>query len=410
MSEFDRSGNGDQPPRKRPRRPRYSGTHPKSYAQKYKEHNLAAYPQIEAHLRAKGNTPAGTHVPVLVEDVMACLRPGPGNIVVDCTVGYGGHASEFLRQIGPGGRLIGLDVDAAELERTRSRLGQANVPVSFYRSNFAGIAKVLNQEKLDGFDILFADLGVSSMQIDNPDRGMSYKHEGPLDMRMDDRLRQTGADLLNSLAEDELAKALWELADEPDHRRIAHLIAARRAVEPITQTAQLVQLVFDAKGLNPKTWRQQHNVARASRPCTTWREHGDPKRDKSRLGGRPALEEQGQDGLAARKGWKPSPHGSLHPAARTFQALRILVNDELGSLRELLRVAPYCLRPGGRIGIISFHSGEDRLVKQSFSDGVRTGVYESAVEEVIVPRIEEIRSNPRSASAKFRWAVKPLTE
>jgi 16S rRNA (cytosine1402-N4)-methyltransferase len=365
MNEFDRSGGGDQTPREHRRRPRYRGTHPKSYAQKYKEHDLAAYPEIEAHLRTKGNTPAGTHVPVLVEEVMACLRPGPGDIVVDCTVGYGGHALEFIKRIGPGGRLMGMDVDAGELERTRKRLSQVNVPVSFHRSNFAGIAKVLNQEKLDGFDILFADLGVSSMQIDNPGRGMSYKRQGPLDMRMDDRLKQTGAGLLHRLSEEELAKALWELADEPDHRKIAQRIVAQRAVAPITQTQQLVQLVFEAKGLDPKAWRQQQH---------------------------------------------DSKFGSLHPAARTFQALRILVNDELGSLRQLLRVAPYCLRPGGRIGIISFHSGEERLVQQSFRAGVGTGAYESAADEVITPTAQEIRSNPRSASAKFRWAVRLLQE
>jgi 16S rRNA (cytosine1402-N4)-methyltransferase len=361
MDESDWSVEGDQPPQKRPRRPRYRGAYPKDYTQKYKEHNLAAYPEIEAHLRAKGNTPAGTHVPVLVEEVMACLRPGPGDIVVDCTVGYGGHALAFAERIGPAGKLIALDVDAAELERTRRRLGQTNVPVRFYRSNFAGIAKVLSQEKLDGFDILFADLGMSSMQIDNPERGMSYKHEGPLDMRMDNRLKQTGADLLNSLSEEELADALRDLADEPDHQKIARRIVTQRAVEPITRTSQLVQVVFEAKNLTPKIWRQQARDLKSS---------------------------------------------SLHPAARTFQALRILVNDELGSLRELLRVAPYCLHLGGRIGIISFHSGEDRFVRQSFRDGVRNGTYESAAEDVIVPRIEEIRANPRSASAKFRWAVK----
>ena len=359
MSESDRSGAGGQTPGQHRRRPRYSGTHPKSYAQKYKEHNLAAYPEIEAHLRAKGNTPAGTHVPVLVEEVRACLKPGPGDIVVDCTVGYGGHALEFLKRIAPSGRLIGLDVDAAELERTRSRLSQDSVPVSLYHSNFAGIDKVLSEEKLDGFDIIFADLGVSSMQIDNPERGMSYKHEGPLDMRMDDRVPQTGADLLNSLSEDELAQALWELADEPDYQKIAHQIVTQRAAEPLARTEQLVQIIFDAKGLHPKTWRQQQR---------------DPQ------------------------------SGSLHPAARTFQALRILVNDELGSLRQLLRVAPYCLRPGGRIGIISFHSGEDRLVKHSFRDGVRSGTYESMARDVITPGIAELRANPRSASAKFRWA------
>ena len=360
MSEPDHAGDSGPPPGRPRRRPRYGGTHPKRYAQKYKEQNLAAYPEMEAHVRAKGSTPAGTHVPVLVEEVMACLRPAPGDIVVDCTVGYGGHAREFLQRIAPGGKLIGLDVDAAELERTRQRLGRTDVPVSFHHSNFAGLAKVLGQEKLDGIDIIIADLGVSSMQIDNPERGMSYKHEGPLDMRMDDRLKQTGADLLNRLSEEELSQALWKLADEPDHQKIARRIVARRVIEPLTRTSQLVQVVFDAKGLTPKTWRQQDRAAQSR---------------------------------------------SLHPAARTFQALRILVNDELGTLRELLRIAPYCLHAGGRIGIISFHSGEDRLVKQSFRDGFRSGVYTSAAEEVITPTVQQVHANPRSASAKFRWAL-----
>jgi len=359
MNVFDESGNGGQPPFKRPRRRRYSGTHPKNYQQKYKEHNIAAYPEIKAHLRAKGKTPAGSHIPVLTEEVIGCLRPKSGETIVDCTVGYGGHASEFIRHIGPTGKLIALDVDSAELERTRERLSKENVPVSFERSNFAGIAKVLKKEELAGCDIIFADLGVSSMQIDNPDRGMSYKHKGPLDMRMDDRLKQTGADLLNNLPEEELARAFRELADEPDHQKIAHLIVTQRAVRAITQTEQLVRIIFSVKGLTAKSWRQQ-NLAK---------------------------------------------FGSLHPAARTFQALRILVNDELGCLKELLRIAPYCLRPGGRIGIISFHSGEDRLVKRSFRDNVRNGIYQSATKSPIVPRIKEIISNPRSASAKFRWAV-----
>jgi len=359
MNAFDQSGNGAQPPLKHPRRRRYSGTHPKNYKQKYKEHNIAAYPQIKAHLRAKGKTPAGSHIPVLTEEIIGCLRPRPGEIIVDCTVGYGGHASEFIKHIGPSGKLIALDVDSSELERTRHRLSKENVPVSFYRSNFAGIANVLKKENLPGCDIIFADLGVSSMQIDNPDRGMSYKHKGPLDMRMDDRLKQTGADLLNTLCEEELSEAFLELADEPDHQKIAHLIVTRRAVQAITQTEQLIRIIFHVKNLTPKTWQQQNHAK----------------------------------------------FGKLHPAARTFQALRILVNDELGSLKELLRIVQYCLSPGGRIGIISFHSGEDRLVKQSFRDGVRNGIYQSATRSPIVPRIKEIISNPRSASAKFRWAV-----
>ena len=359
MNAFDESGNGAAPPSKHPRRRRYSGTHPKSYLQKYKEHNIAAYPEIKTHLLAKGKTPAGSHIPVLIEEVITCLQPKSGETIVDCTVGYGGHASEFIRHIKPGGKLIALDVDSAELERTRHRLSKENVPVSFYRSNFAGIANVLKKENLPGCDIIFADLGVSSMQIDNPDRGMSYKHKGPLDMRMDDRLKQTGADLLNTLCEEELSNAFLELADEPDHQKIAHLIVTRRAERAITQTEQLVRIIFHVKNLTPKTWQQQNHAR----------------------------------------------FGKLHPAARTFQALRILVNDELGSLKELLRIAQYCLSPGGRIGIISFHSGEDRLVKQSFRDGVRNGIYQSATRSPIVPRIKEIISNPRSASAKFRYAV-----
>jgi 16S rRNA (cytosine1402-N4)-methyltransferase len=362
MNSVDQPGNNSRPSPEHRRRPRYSGTHPKSYREKYKEYDIEAHTELHDHLRAKGITPAGTHVPVLVEEVLACLKPAIGEIVADCTVGYGGHAAEFIKRIGPNGRLIAFDVDSAELECTRRRLRKENVPVSFYRSNFAGIANVLGKEKIDGYDVIFADLGVSSMQIDNPERGMSYKHDGPLDMRMDERLKRTGADLLNSLSEEQLSQMLLELADEPDHREIARLIVARRAEQPITRTSQLVQLVFSTKGLTAKTWRQQQ---------------------------------------------RSSKSGLLHPAARTFQALRILVNDELGCLRELLRVAPYCLRPGGRIGIISFHSGEDRIVKQSFRDGVRNGVYQSVAEDAIVPQAREIASNPRSASAKFRWAIKP---
>ena len=360
MNEFGQSGNGEQSPVKHQRRHRYSGTHPKSFNQKYKEHNLAAYPDIREHLRAKGKTPAGSHIPVLTEEVIAMLNPKPGETIVDCTVGYGGHASEFISRVGPTGKLIALDIDSAELERTRRRLSKENLPVSFHRCNFAGIAKVLKKEELNGCDIIFADLGVSSMQIDNPDRGMSYKYEGPLDMRMDDRLKQTAANLLNTLSEVKLSRAFLELADEPDHKEIAHMIVTRRAEQAFTQTSQLVEVIFEAKGIIKKIWRQQRRTSKS---------------------------------------------GSLHPAARTFQALRILVNDELGCLRELLRVAPYCLRPGGRIGIISFHSGEDRLVKHSFRDGVRNCLYQSAAQDAIVPQLKEINSNPRSASAKFRWAV-----
>lgn len=350
-----------QEPRGHRRRPRYSGTHPKRFDEKYKEHHLRQYPDLAAHLRAKGKTPAGTHIPILVDEVMAALAPRPGEVVVDCTLGYGGHTEAFIARIAPGGRLIALDVDGRQLAQTRQRLGDQLVAMGFYHSNFAGVAKALQKENLSGCDILFADIGVSSMQIDNPDRGMSYKYDGPLDMRMDERLRRTGADAVNTLTESELSEALRTLADEDDHARIAAAIVAHRRHSPLTRTQELVELVFAAKGMEIKTFKQQQRQSAGAAP---------------------------------------------HPAAKTFQALRILVNDELGALAALLRTAPYCLNPGGRIGIISFHSGEDRRVKKAFKEGLDDGVYAAISDGAITPTRDEIAANPRSASAKFRWAVK----
>lgn len=349
-----RPGSPGQPPRRR--RQRYSGTHPKQFEQRYKERDPQAYPQMQEHIRAQGRTPAGTHVPIMVTQVLEVLQPAPGEVVADCTIGYGGHAMAFLERIGPTGRLIGFDVDAANLERAAQRLAETGVPLSLHRSNFAGLGKVLGAEGLEGYDVVFADLGVSSMQVDEPARGFSYKHDGPLDMRMDDRLQRTAGDLLRTMPEEELSAGLLELADEPDHELIARAIVQQRCGEPLTRTGQLVDLIFHAKGLSRRDWREQ----------------------------------PGQ--------------GKLHPAALTFQALRILVNDELASLRELLRVAPYCLRPGGRIGILSFHSGEDRLVKQAFRDGLAIGLYTEVCAEVVRPTAQEIRDNPRSSPAKLRWA------
>ncbi|MBT4504784.1 MAG: 16S rRNA (cytosine(1402)-N(4))-methyltransferase RsmH [Gemmatimonadetes bacterium] len=359
MMPTDQPNQGDAQPRRR--RPRYRGTHPRTYDEKYKEHDIAAHPDLEVRLRNKGQTPASTHIPILTEEVMQALSPSPGEVVADCTIGYGGHAREFMKRIGPTGKLIGFDVDQDELERTRKRLAQESTPASFHRSNFAGIAGALGPEQLEGYDIIFADLGVSSMQIDNPARGISYRREGPLDMRLDSRLQQTAADLLATLSKEKLADALRQFADEPDCEEIAAYIVDRRVEDPIRLTSQLVELVMEVKGTTPDQWRQQQ---------------------------------------------RRQPTRALHPAARTFQALRILVNDELGALRELLRLAPYCLRPGGRLGIISFHSGEDRLAKRAFRDGVADGTYQHASTDVIVPQTKERTYNPRSASAKFRWAAK----
>ncbi|MEN6385347.1 MAG: 16S rRNA (cytosine(1402)-N(4))-methyltransferase RsmH [Phycisphaerales bacterium] len=359
MNPNQSDNNNSEPVHKR--RARYSGTHPKTFAQKYKEHNLAAHPELRDKLRAKGKTPAGSHIPVLLHEVMEFLKPAPGQIIADCTLGFGGHTRQFSKRLGSTGKICAFDMDGVELEKTQHRLKDIQTQISFYHSNFAGIANALKKEQIEGFDIIFADLGVSSMQIDNPERGISYKNEGPLDMRMDNRLKRSGSDLLNTLSEEELGKALWELSDEPDYPQIARTIVAQRSVQPITTVSQLVRLVFNVKGLTMNTWKKQQ---------------------------------------------RNSKFGSLHPAARTFQALRILVNDELGSLKELLRVAPYCLKSAGRLGIISFHSGEDRLVKQSFRDGLESGVYSEISKNAIMPKIKEVVSNPRCASAKFRWAVR----
>jgi len=325
---------------------------------------------MQEHVRAQGRTPAGTHVPVLVQETLAALQPAPGDVVVDGTIGYGGHAREILAYLGPTGRLIGLDVDATQLGRTARRLGGmvyagasagtgADPPrLRLHRCHFGGIAKVLTREGLDGCDVILADLGPSSMQLDDPARGFSYKHDGPLDMRMDERLPRTAADLLSRLSAGELSAILSERGDEPDHERIARAIVQRRTLEPLARTRQLARLILAAK--------------RHERPTSP--------------------------------GGGVFPADERHPAARTFLALRMTVNDEIGGLEQLLRTAPYCLRPGGRIGIISFHSGEHRRVEEAFGEGLRRGQYAAVCEGPTRPTPQEVVANPRSRSARLYWA------
>lgn len=360
----------DGRPARSSRRSRYAGTHPRRFDQRYKERNPGQYPEIQEHVRAQGRTPAGTHVPVLVAEIVAALRPGPGDVLVDCTLGYGGHAAALLSGIGPTGRLIGLDVDHVPLQLTAQRLGgvlhdpagptgRSHPPrISLHRCHFAGLGKVLARERLDGCDIILADLGSSSMQLDDPARGFSYKHDGPLDMRMDERLPITAADLLATLSLDELSAMLRELADEPDHDGIAREIVRRRAIQPITRTRQLARLILAVKG----------------RP--------QPAAPET-----PAAVER-------------------HPAALTFQALRMRVNDEVGGLQQFLRIAPYCLRAGGRLGIVSFHSGEHRRVQQAFRCGLDAGVYAQISETPLCPTPQEITANRRSRAARLRWAIR----
>jgi 16S rRNA (cytosine1402-N4)-methyltransferase len=306
---------------------------------------------------ASGRTPAGTHRPIMVDEVLRCLRPVAGDVAVDCTLGGGGHARAILERVQPGGRLIGLDIDPLELPRTEARLRAAGFGADTFvgrHGNFAGLPEVLAAEGLAAADLILADLGVSSMQHDNPDRGFSYKVPGPLDMRMNPSLGEPASHLLVRLSEEKLASLLTENADEPHARLIASLLKQT----PLETT---------------------HAVERVVRTGLT-----------SAL---PTLA-------------KPEVKMSVR---RTFQALRIAVNDEFSGLDALLRSLPQCLAPGGRVVMITFHSGEDRRVKKAFQAGYRGGVYSDVAHEVIRSTKEETFANRRASAAKLRWAVrKPL--
>jgi 16S rRNA (cytosine1402-N4)-methyltransferase len=300
----------------------------------------------------------------MLDEVLAALDPQPGAAVVDCTLGYAAHAAEFLKRVGPTGRLIGLDLDAANLPPARERLAAISPNFELHHANFAGFPAALAAAGLDGCDGLLADLGMSSMQVDDTERGFSFMRDGPLDMRMDRTRSRTAAELLNTLPADELAAAFRDLGNEPEAEKIAVAIVRRRETKPIERTRELMELVLEAAPVrvNP------HPVK-----------------------GEPTPRQQ-----------------KIRPTARVFQALRILVNRELANLQELLRVLPWCLRPGGRAAILSFHSGEDRLVKLAFKEGQRTGVYERISEEPVRPSFGERTDNPRARSAKLRWAVRSV--
>jgi 16S rRNA (cytosine1402-N4)-methyltransferase len=296
------------------------------------------------------------HKPVLAQQVLSSLLPKPGQIFVDCTLGLGGHSKLLLEKISPGGRLIAFDFDSGNIERARENLLAARTKATFtlHHSNFAAISALLAAEGITRVDGILADLGVASPQIDDPDRGFSYRKPGPLDMRMDPTRSESAAKLIARLTEKEMIDAFLELGDETDAPAIARLIVERRALQPITTTIQLANLISEARDFTPQ-----------------------------RAAG-----------------------AKLHPAARTFQALRMLVNRETHNLERLLKVAPEILKPDGRIAIISFHSGEDRRVKHSFRENLRAGLYSAASDEPIVADELEQKSNPRSRSAKLRWAEK----
>jgi 16S rRNA (cytosine1402-N4)-methyltransferase len=336
-----------------PRRIRYKGTHPRQFGEKYKELDPQRHPGEMAKVRDRGHTPAGTHRPICVTEILELLAPMPGERALDATLGYGGHSQELLARLQPGGRLYGLDVDPLELPRTEARLralGYGPDQLVVRRMNFAGLPSLLPE--VGGFDLVLADLGVSSMQIDNPNRGFTYKVDGPLDLRLNPNRGRSAAALIAALTEIELAELLSEYSDEPNAARIAE--ALHRT--PPTRTREAAGLV------------------------------------RAALDGQFPAELELQE---LRKALQ-----------RTFQALRIAVNDELGVLDQFLAFLPQALNPGGRVAILTFHSGEDRRVKKAFQNGHREGLYTRFASEPIRPSAEERRSNPRSTSAKLRWAIR----
>ena len=330
------------------RRPRYRGKNPRRFEEKYKERDAARYGDTVAKVLAAGKTPAGSHRPIMVAEILDVLAPQPGDIAVDCTLGFGGHAQEILPRLLPGGRLLGLDADPIELPKTEARLrslGFGSDVFTAHRSNFAGLSKVLASAGLSGADIVLADLGVSSMQLDDPARGFSLKEEGPVDMRMNPLRGEPVSALLQKTSVDKLATLLADNADEPFAKAIAAAIAGR-------------------------TFRSTIALAAAIRAAV-------PR----------AKEEECE--LSVR---------------RVFQALRIAVNDEFAALDQFLRFLPDSLNPGGRVAILTFHSGEDRRVKKAFAAGLRAGHYSTIAEDVIRASPAERYANPRSTSAKLRWA------
>ena len=306
--------------------------------------------------RGRRSTPPGEHRPVLLDEVLAALAPAKGAVVVDCTVGGAGHSTELLRRVGSSGRLIALDLDPDNLPRARERLTAIGFPFGLHHSNFAALPTVLAAEGVEAVDAVLADLGMSSMQVDDAERGFSYSRDGPLDMRMDRTRGRPAADILATISQEELARALREWGDEPEADRVAELLVKAGRAGALKRTVDVARVLLEAAG---------------------------------------------------KKGWRLHPAAgkwNLHPAARTFQALRILVNRELANLEHLLRVLPGVLRLGGRAAIISFHSGEDRLVKAAFRAGFAGGVYDAISAEPIRPGFAERTANPRSRSAKLRWA------
>ena len=346
------SGADGTPQRKR--RVRYKGKNPRHFDEKYKELNPEKYADDVEKIMKSGKTPAGTHRPICVKEILEVLDPKPGQIGLDGTLGFGGHAVELLRRITPGGRLFGIDVDPVELKRTTARLramGFTDKELIIRQINFAGIPKML-ADAGGGFDFILADLGVSSMQLDNPARGFTFKWEGPLDLRFNPQHGQPASAFIKSISEKALGKIIFVSSDEPHAKTIARAIHKNR--HKIHTTTALADTVKEALAfIAPAGSREEITTS----------------------------------------------------IRRTFQALRIEVNDEFSALEQFLRNLPICLKPDGRVAILTFHSGEDSRVVKSFREGLEAGIYSDICRDPIRPTAKECFDNPRSKSAILRWAI-----
>lgn len=342
---------------KHQRRIRYKGTHPKSFNEKYKELQPDKYADAIERVIQKGNTPAGMHRSICVNEILDFLQIKPGQIGLDATLGFGGHTLEMLKCLNSQGHLYATDIDPIELPRTRERLkrlGYGSDILTTIQTNFSNIDQVTNTS--GPLNFILADLGVSSMQIDNPDRGFSFRGDGPLDLRLNPNNGISAAERLKTISQDELQGMLFENADEPNAEIIARtIVSAIRRGNEIATTTQLKELIIDALKFIPESERSEE-IKKACRRC--------------------------------------------------FQALRIDVNNEYEVLYEFLEKLPSSLAAGGRVAILTFHSGEDRLVKKSFKKLFREGVYSEIAPDAIRPSAEECSSNSRARSAKLRWAIK----
>ena len=341
------------------RRVRYKGTHPRHFHEKYKELNPEKYKDTVEKVISKGGTPAGMHISIMVQEILDFLQIQPGQRGLDATLGYGGHTSKMLECLKGEGYICALDVDPIEMEKTKSRLADmgygANI-LTIIQQNFANIDLVA--EEHGKFDFVLADLGVSSMQIDNPERGFTYKHEGPLDLRLNPQKGISAAERLRELTQEELEGMLIENSDEPYAVEIAkEVMNTFRRGDKIDTTTQLKDAIERALSFLPE--KEQKDAVKKS-------------------------------------------------CARTFQALRIDVNSEFEVLEAFLEKLPEVLNPGARVAVLTFHSGEDRLVKKSFKRLCKEGIYSEVSTDVIRPSAEECNRNSRARSTKMRWAVKSM--